>query len=227
MIVEHEVNHGARLQMAVPHRKRKSWATIAHVGKKTGKLQEIGIALDDTGDFWGVRIPEDAGTTAKNDNGVNGGSGSKGTSRAVRLAQELLASASQSPPVSEAEDASVAQEPVRIAIEQYTVEALQVLNDQAAAIMRNLQEMITEHTEEHVRRCAEAAVQQVETAARDVTERSKPVWEQQIRSLTDSAQEQLRTRLKEHEAALADAAGKERRNLARKLAELSTAVAEG
>ena len=225
-IIEHEVNHGSRLQMAVPHRKRKSWATIARIGKKTGKLQEIGIALDDTGDFWGVRIPEGAGAVAKKGNGANGSSVPKEAKRAVDLAQELLASASRNAPAARAEDASTAEEQARVAIEQYATEALQLLNDQAAAMLRSLQEMMTQQTDEHVRRCVEATVRQVETAAREVTDRNQPLWEERIRSITDSAEEQLRARLKEHEAALATSAVKARRNLARKLADLSSAVAE-
>ena len=58
-LTEHDVSNGARLQMAVPHRKRMSWATIARVGNKTGNLQEIGIAIDETTDFWGVRLPDE------------------------------------------------------------------------------------------------------------------------------------------------------------------------
>jgi hypothetical protein len=224
--VGHEVSHGTRLQMAVPHRKRKSWATIARIGSKSGNQLEIGIALDDTNDFWGVRMPEEAGEAARKGNGANGNAGRKETKKALELAQELLASATRNPPAEEEEDASVAQAEVRAAIEQYTLEALQLLNDQTAAMMRNLQELIARQTEEHLSRCVEAAVQQVEEAARDVTNRSRPVWEERIRSATDSAQEQLRARLKEHEATLATSAVKARRDLARKLADLSSAVAE-
>jgi PilZ domain len=231
-LIEHEVSHGARLQMAVPHRKRKSWATVARIGNKSGNQHEIGIALDDTTDFWGVRMPEearapvDAGTVRKQGIRMNGSAKPSESSLSVALAEELLASAKhQSSAVTE-EDASAMQERVRSAIEQYAADALQSLNEQAAVIMKNLGELITEQTEEHLRRSIAAAVEQVEAAVQDVTKRNQTVWEEQIRSLTDAAQEQLQARLTEHEATLAASAVKARRDLARKLANLSSAVAE-
>jgi len=232
-LIEHEVSHGARLQMAVPHRKRKSWATVARIGNKSGNLQEIGIALEDTGDFWGVRMPEEAGAPVEagaagrqGGKGANGSATPRETSRSVALAQELLASASQKSSAVPEQDASALQEEARVAVEQYTMEALQLLNDQAAGMMRDVQELIAQQTEEHLRRAVETAVRQVEAAAREVTDRSQPVWEERIRSLADSAQAQLRARLSEHEATLAASAVKARRDLARKLADLSSAVAE-
>jgi hypothetical protein len=227
-LTEHDVNHGARLQMAVPDQKRMTWATVARIGNRTGNLQELGIALDDTRDFWGVRMPQEAGAAAKQGNGANGSASSGDTQQALELAQELLASARQDPSAVEeaAEEVPAGLELVRSAIEQYAMGALQLLNEQAAEIMKRVQERITQQTEEHLRRCVEEAVQQVEAAARDVTGRSQPVWEERIRSLADSAQEQLRARLKEHEASLETSAAKARRSLALKLANLSSAVAE-
>ena len=49
---------GARLQVSIPHRKLESGATVVWLGDKRGALQEIGIDLDQTDDFWGVRFPE-------------------------------------------------------------------------------------------------------------------------------------------------------------------------
>lgn len=231
-LTEHEVSQGARLQMALPHRKAKSWATIARIGNKSGDLQEIGIALDETSDFWGVRLPDEsqrpgaAGTVVElRETGPNG-TPVADANPALALAQELLAAARQNPSATEEEDASAVQERARSAIEQYAADALQLLNEQATEIMKNLQEMITQQTEEHLRRCVEAAAQQVEAAARDVTNRSQLVWEKRIQALTDSAQEQLKARLKEHEANLETNAAKARRSLALKLANLSSAVEE-
>ena len=231
-LIEHDVSHGARLQMAVPDGKRKSWATVARIGNKSGNRQEIGIALDDTSDFWGVRLPEEARAPgdedafAKQGTRVNGSAAPSEISSSVALAQELLASASQKPSATLEEDASEVQERVCSAIEQYATDALQLLNEQAAVIMKNLGEMITQQTEENLRRCVEAAVRQVEAAAVDVTNRNQPVWEERIRSLADAAREQLQARFTEHEASLAASAVKARRDLARKLANLSSAVAE-
>src|SRR3990172_1364745 len=58
-LTEHDVSHGARLQMAIPHRKRMSWATVARVGNTTGNLQELGVVIDETNDFWGVQLPDE------------------------------------------------------------------------------------------------------------------------------------------------------------------------
>ena len=139
-VTEHDVSHGAHLQMAVPHRKRKSWATVARIGNRSGNLQEIGIALDDTSDFWGVRMPEEAGATAKRATRANGSAVPSETIPSVALAQELLESARWKSPATPEEDASAVQERVRSAIEQSAADALQLLNEQAAEIMKNLQD---------------------------------------------------------------------------------------
>ena len=245
-LTEHDVSHGARLQMAVPQRQRKSWATVARIGNKTGNLQEIGVALDDTHDLWGVPMPDEAqppgaaaAAASQGRPGANGSAAAGEANPSLALAQELMASARLErdvPSVPEVEDetsaqqANVLQEQVRSAIEQYVGDALQLLNEQAAEIMKNLQEMIAQQTEEHLSRCVEEAVRQVqaaaEAAALNVTDRNQPLWEERIRSLTDSAQEQLRARLAEHEASLSTSAAKARRDLARKLADLSSAVGE-
>ena len=190
-LTEHDVSHGTRLQMAIPHRKRMSWATVARIGSKTGNLQEIGIAIDETKDFWGVRLPDDLQE-----------------SRAAReLVQELLTATElkQEPAAAKAEDgtsdqpAKILQQQVRASIQQSLEQALQQLNEQAAVIMTNLLKVVTPQAEAHLRQSVEGAVQQVKAAA-------------------DSAQEQLQARLTEHEAALAASAVKARRELARRLA---------
>ena len=212
-MTEHDVSHGARLQMAIPHLKRMSPATVARVGNRTGNLQEIGIAIDETGDFWGVQqqggTEPEASTVATEMN----------PSRA--LVEELLASAELKPEIP-----SVTLEQARSAMEQSLGEALRQLNEQAAVIMKNLEEVITEQIEDRLRQSVEAALRQVEAAALDITNRSQPVWEQRIQALTDSAQEQLKTQLTEHETHLAASAAKVRRELARRLADLSKSVAE-
>lgn len=213
-LTEHDVGHGARLQMAIPHRKRMSWATVARVGSKTGNLKEIGIAIDETKDFWGVRLPDDkqesrAAKTAPKPAGSDPQASAVATqvNPSLELVQELLTATErkQEPAAPKAEDgtsdqlAKILQEQVRASIEQGLEAALRQLNEQAAMIMKNLLEVVTQQAEDHLRQSVEAAVQQVEAAA-------------------DSAQEQLKARLTEHEAALATSAVKARRELARRLA---------
>ena len=216
-LTEHEVNHGARLQMAIPHLKRMSSATVARVGNRTGNLQEIGIAIDETGDFWGVQ--QQVGTEPE------ASTGATEMNPSLALVNELLTATGRKP-----ETPSVTPEQARSAMEQSLGEALQQLNEQAAAIMKNLEEVITQQTEDRLRQCVEAALRQVEAAALDITNRSQPVWEQRIQALTDSAQEQLKTQLTEHETHLAASAAasavKVRRELARRLADLSRGVGE-
>jgi len=229
-LTEHPVNNGARLQMAVPHRKRTSWATVARVGRKTGNLQELGIAIDDTTDLWGVPLPDGTGTVPRQaGTEPQAGKPAKATDSSLALAQELLASTKlrPGPPAAPAEEenetadprAQMLPEQVRSQIEQSLEEATQHLNEQAAEIKKNLREFITRQIEDYLRQCVEAAVRQVEAAAQDVTTRSQTAWEQRIQALTSSAQEQLKARLAEHETTLAASAGKVRRELARKLAE--------
>ena len=59
-----------------------------------------------------------------------------------------------------AELSKVLQEQARSAIEQSLGEALRQLNNQAAAIMKNLREDITQQTDDLVRQCVEAALRQ-------------------------------------------------------------------
>ena len=148
-MTSYEVAPGTRLQMAVPHRKKKSWATVARIGGKDGKLLEIGIALDDTNDFWGVKIAEEIakGSTSK----ANGSAAANSTNQALTLAQELLATARQTSAFAEA-DLADEQEQARKAIEAYALEALRQLNEQAAEIMKNLQEVVTHQADEHLQR---------------------------------------------------------------------------
>ncbi|OFV93817.1 MAG: hypothetical protein A3H28_01815 [Acidobacteria bacterium RIFCSPLOWO2_02_FULL_61_28] len=231
-LTEHDVNHGARLQMAIPHLKRMSSATVARVGNRTGNLQEIGIAIDETGDFWGVpltdemqapraaeRVPQQGGTKPE----ASTAAAEMNPARA--LVEELLASTELKPAIP-----SVTLEQARSAMEQSLGEALQQLNEQAAVIMKHLLEVITEQTEDRLRQSVEAALRQVEAAALDITNRSQRDWEQRIQALTDSAQEKLRTQLTEQETHLAASAAasavKLRRELARRLADLSKSVAE-
>jgi hypothetical protein len=111
-------------------------------------------------------------------------------------------------------------------LEESLGEALHELNEQAAAIMKNLQEVVTEQAEERLRQCVEAAVKQMEAAVLEITNRSQQAWEQKIQALLDSAQERLKAQLAEHEANLAASATKVRRELARRLADLSSGVGE-
>lgn len=188
-LTEHDVDHGARLQMAIPHLKRMSSATVARVGNRTGNRQEIGIAIDETGDFWGVqltderqapraaeKVPKPAGTKPE------ASTGATERNPSLALVEELLNSTERKPEIP-----SVTPEQARSVMEQSVGEALQQLNEQAAAIMKNLQGVITQQTEDCLRQCVEAALRQVEAAALDITNRSQRVWEQRIQALTDSA----------------------------------------
>lgn len=227
-LTEHDVDHGTRLQMAIPHLKRMSSATVARVGNRTGNLREIGIAIDETGDFWGVpltdemqvpraaeRVPKQGGTKPE------ASTVATEMNPSLALVNELLAATER-----KLETPSVTPEQARSVMEQSLGEALQQLNEQAAAIMKNLEELITQQTEDRLRQSVEAALRQVEAAALDITNRSQRVWEQRIQALTVSVQEQLRTQLTEHEAHLAASAAKVRRELARRLADLSKGLGE-
>ena len=242
-LTEHPVSHGLRLQMAIPQRKRMSWATVARVGNKTGNLQEIGIAIDETNDFWGVQLPAEtqvprgAGLVPKQV-GTEPGASTVRTEMnpSLALVQELLAATELKQEIPSAtpeaeyetsdELSEVLREQVRSAMAQSLGEALQQLNEQAAEIMKKMPEVITQQTEARLRQGVEAALRHVEAAALDVTKRSQPVWEQRIQALADSAQEQLRAQLAEHETHLVASAAKLRRELARRLADLSGTVGE-
>ena len=173
-LTEHDVSPGAQLQMAIPDRKRMSSATVARVGHRTGNLQEIGVAIDETGDFWGVQFPDEmqAAEAVPKQAGTEPEASvvAAGVNPSLALVQELLTSEEGRrgiPPVT--------PEQVRSAIEESLGEALQQLNEQAAAIRKNLQEVIAQQTEDRLRQCVEAAVRQVEAAALEITNRSQAV----------------------------------------------------
>jgi len=243
-LTEHAVSDGARLQMAVPHQKKTSWATIARLGNKSGNQQEIGIAIDESGDLWGVQLPEEPPQSVVAEPipeppapRTRASTGAADPSLA--LVEQLLSSRESGErehgePVGGAAAGertspqlpAALQEQVGGAIEQSLQNAVQRLNEQAADIMKNLLEVIVRQTEENLRQGVAAAIRQIEGTAVDVTNRSQADWEQRIQALTRSAEEQLRTRLAEHETQLAASATKGRRELVRKLAEISSAVAE-
>ena len=228
LLTEHDVNQGARMQVAIPHLKRMSTATVARIGNQAGDRREIGIAVDETGDFWGVPLPAEghappaAAAGVPPQAGAEPGAGARGVHPSLALVQELLTATERRPTAPSADP-----DQARSAIEQSLGEALQQLNEQAVTIMKNLQEVIAEQADEHLRQSIAAAVQQMEAAASDMTTRSQQVLEQRIQALTDSMQEQLRAQVKEHEAQLAASAAKLRRELARRLADLSSEVGEG
>jgi len=178
-LTEHDVSHGARLQMAIPHLKRMSSATVARVGNRTGNLQELGVAIDETGDFWGVQLPDEmqvpsaAGTVPKQV-GTKPEASTVATEMnpSLALVEQLLTTTELKQeipsftPETEYETADilllleVLQEQARSAIEQSVGEALLLLHEQAEVIMKNLQEVITQQTEDRLRQCVEAALQQ-------------------------------------------------------------------
>ena len=176
-LTEHDVSHGARLQMAIPHRKRMSWATVARVGNTTGNLQELGVVIDETNDFWGVQLPDEmpapraTGTVPKQaGTEPEANTAATGMDPSLALVQQLLTSTKfkqETPSVSpEAEQETadtlfhVLREQARRAIEQSVGEARQQLHEQAEEILKNLQEVITQQTEDRLRQCVEAAFEQ-------------------------------------------------------------------
>jgi hypothetical protein len=57
VLTTHLLSEGTRLQLAVPHLRRLSWATVVWLGSKLSDAQEIGIELDETADFWALNFP--------------------------------------------------------------------------------------------------------------------------------------------------------------------------
>jgi hypothetical protein len=59
LLTKQSLTLGTRLQVAIPHLKHISWATISWLGAKKGDMQEVGLSIDETADFWGVQFPPD------------------------------------------------------------------------------------------------------------------------------------------------------------------------
>ena len=59
MLTQEPVALGTRLEVAIPHLKRRSWATVVWLGDKKNDKREVGFALDQTDDIWGVQFSDD------------------------------------------------------------------------------------------------------------------------------------------------------------------------
>lgn len=197
---EHAVSPGSRLRVAIPHLERTSWGTVVWVGEKAGNLQEIGIAIDETSDFWGVQLSEDqpdnqAVETTDTEEMAKPQEVTPDPAPPARPVSVAPAeSIPESLPVpreagleSSSKLSNALNELVQGAIEQNVRESLRQLHKQTTEIMKDMQEVIARETQERVRQSVETALQQVEAAALDLIRRNQSARQPKIKTPTDSA----------------------------------------
>ncbi len=216
------VTLGMRLEVAIPHMKRGSWATVVWLGDQIEGKQEVGIALDQTGDLWGVQFPDEIQQLTTSDLDPSPELAEIG----IPELAALPASGSQTPQPALETDLSSAdmlsgilRDLARKAIEECLGNALQEMK-QHSDIMRQTQEDIATQAEERLRRAVESAVEQLETRSVELTERHRQACEQSLRAIEAAAEEHLKAQATEYDARLATSAKKTRNELARALADI-------
>jgi hypothetical protein len=222
VLTQQPVTLGTRLEVAIPNLKRGSWATVVWLGEKKNDKREVGIALDQTGDIWGVQFP---------------GDNQQLTTREVAPLQEIAQismpeqavsseSGSQAPPPSlevapNSSDmlSGVLQKLTTKAIEECLGNALQELK-QISDVMRRMQKDAAVQAEDRIGRAVETALEQLETRAVEVTGRHRQACEQSLHALGAAAEEHLNARATEYDARLAASAKKVRSELVRTLTDI-------
>lgn len=211
--IRHDVDPGAQFKLAIPDRKKLSEATVARIGERVENLREIGICLDESGDFWGIPIDEESPSQ------IPPVPASEERSRA--LAERLLASAGVRPA-----GFSASGQPTNGTLEQDLVDARQQLTAFAKAVKQALQQSITQQMQQQLRQGLTIAARQLGTAAAEKSARSQQELEQRIEELTVAAQARLQAQMTALDAQISANAAEHRKDLARRFAEISRILAE-
>lgn len=225
VLTQHPVDLGTRLEVAIPHLKRGSWATVVWLGEEKDGKRQVAIALDQTSDIWGMGFPDDTQQ-----------SGTRELDSSQEIAQvsvsEQTVSSIQSLPSALGTDTGSAdilsnalRELARKAVEECLGNILQELKQQSD-IMRRMLEDVAALTEERISRTTDVALEQLETRSVDVLARQRQTWEQSLHAIGATAEEQLKARATECDAGLASSAKNVRRELASTLAGICKSLAE-
>ena len=206
-LTAHALNHGSRLQVAIPRLKRSSWATVAWIGEKNGNLQEIGIAVDETIDFWGGELSDEAGE--------------RPTVPPEEHKQESESAVPESPQESPDKLSILLQELAQKAIEHSLEEALRQMS-QRALELKTIQESLTKDTEERLSQLVQNSLKRVEDTASEAASHTKQACEQSIQVVADAARKQLEAQVTEHQGSLLASASQVRRELGRKFSEFGS-----
>jgi len=208
-MTDHTVSPGSRLRVVIPHLERTSWGTVVWAGDKTGNQQEIGIAVDESSDFWGVQFSDNP-ETSDSIEAILGEPATEATQKTEtplmlplpatapvplppepKKGMEGLAASREAELENFSKLSNALQRLAQRAIEQSLQDALQQLNRQTAEIMKDMQEVIIQQTQDRLRQSVETALQHVEAAGRDAMKKSQTVWQQKIKAVTDSCQGHL------------------------------------
>ena len=222
VLTQEPVTLGTRLEVAIPHLKRGSWATVVWLGDTKDDKREVGIALDQTDDIWALRFPTDNQQGAAKDFDfseescqINEPEPSVSSDSGMQAPSPSLESA----PSSSDMLSGVLRELATKATEECLGNALQELK-QIADTMRRMQEDTTAQAEDRIGRAVEAALEQLETRAIEVTDRYRQVCEQNLHAIEAAAEEHVNARATEHDARIAASAKKIRIELARMLIDI-------
>ncbi len=235
----HSLVLGARLVVAIPHRKRVCPAIVVWSGTLQNEHREIGIDLGQPGDFWGVPLPEDTLafrlnlTITEQDSSLP--TPPPAEASGPELAQPVPAAPAPRPFEAHPEMtmdntdklASALQELTHAAIERSLGEALPQFHREAENSLREMQSALLEQTRERLDRVLQDALGQMEIRVTQEVARNRETLEQSLQGLVQASQQRLEASLTEYQERLATSAGIVRRELAHTLADLSGALNRG
>ena len=226
---------GGRLQIAVPSRQRVSWATVAWLGEKNADGQEVGIALDQADDFWGIRFPPDSpesnpAQSAVQQQGANSMPESlvlQGNVRARTHQDQQASHSGKSEALAGSSEKlsgalrELAEAPIRAVLQ----DALKQLQTQIEDVRSNACNHFAAELQLQVDELLSAAIQRTEAHIAEMTAQAQRDWEQRIEALGSSSRERLETHLAEQEQRGIECADKLRRDLAQRLSAASQLLA--
>lgn len=210
---------GDPLEVVFPHLNKKSPARVVWLGAKEEEWQEIGIDLNQTGNFWGVQFPEDAAPFP-----------TPSPEMSPPLASPVPDPESRSPVPHASTDTSEkllggVRELARGAVEEIVAEILQELNRQAQESLDRLQQDALQQAQTRLLGTVEAGIEELQTRVMEAMASQQEVWERTLQGLEQQAEERVLARSAAYETHLATHAEQVRQELARTLADLSAALA--
>jgi hypothetical protein len=231
---------GGRLQIAVPSRQRVSWASIAWLGEKKGGQQEVGIALDEPDDFWGIQFPPDSlseplpemSAPASTDGFPRSSDGASaeatpGASLDPRPGDEHFSEggkrdsrAFSTPDKLSGALREVAESAIREALQR----ALEGLRLQLDELQSQTTSQIVSEIEARMQRSLEESVEQLEARAAEITAHCRETWQERLDSIENAGSERMKAIAAEQEQLLATGAARFRQDLADSLSRAGSAL---
>lgn len=219
---------GARLQIAVPSRQRVSWASVAWVGNRKGEGQEVGIALEQTDDFWGVQFPsgptEPKTAPAASPHPASPVAEPSSSATGQESGQRTRSSSREGESGTSDKLSGVLRELAETALRDCLEEALRTLRERASEIQSASSGDFVMQLQASMEQALSAAAERLELLAAEIASRHQQVWEQNLTMQCRAAEERLQARWKEQEQAIAASMARMRQELAERMTAASRSL---